>query len=79
MSCVSELRSALQALEVGVLQDAVDLQVGHQARRAGQFRGVNGAEGTAGARDALAASRMVWAADAAAALAVRGLKCRCQH
>lgn len=36
-SCVSELTSALQALEVGVLQDAVDLQVGHQAHTAGQF------------------------------------------
>lgn len=36
-SCVSEVAAALQALEVGVLQDAVDLQVGHQVRRAGQF------------------------------------------
>lgn len=35
-SCVYELTSALQALEVGVLQDAVDLQVGHQACSAGQ-------------------------------------------
>lgn len=31
-SCVSDLSSALQALEVRFLQDAVDLQVGHQVR-----------------------------------------------
>lgn len=36
-SCVSELASALQALEVGFFQDAVDLQVGHQVCRASQF------------------------------------------
>lgn len=81
-SCVSELTSALQALEVGLLQDAVDLQVGCQARRAGQFWGVTGAEGAAGAHDALAATApgcMLWTADAAAALAVGRLKSRCQH
>lgn len=36
-SCVSEVVSALQALEVGLLQDAVDLQVGHGARTASPF------------------------------------------
>lgn len=81
-SCVSEVASALQALEVGLLQDAVDLQVGHQVCGAGQFWGVAGAEGTAGARNtaaATAASRVLWTADAAAALTVGWLKCRCQH
>lgn len=76
-SCVSELTSALQALEVGLLQDAVDLQVGHQACRAGQFWGVTRAEGTAGARSTLTAttaSRMFWTADAAAALTVGWLR-----
>lgn len=68
-SCVSELTSALQALEVGVLQDAVDLLIGHQARRAGQLRGVAVVEGTAGASGTLtatAASRMPWTAAALA-------------
>lgn len=72
-SCVSELTSALQALEVGLLQDAVDLEVGHQVRRASQFWGVTGAEGTAGAHNTLAAtapSCMFWTADAAAAAAL---------
>lgn len=33
-SRVSLVASALQALEVGLPQDAIDLQVGHQARGA---------------------------------------------
>ena len=36
-SCVSEVASALQALEVGLFQDAVDLQVGHWVCNAGQL------------------------------------------
>lgn len=68
------MTSALQALEVRLLQDAVDLQVGHQVFLAGQFCGVGGAEGTVGARGAAAArtaaSRMLWTADAAAALTI---------
>lgn len=77
-SCVSDWTSALQALEVGVLQDAVDLQVGHQACGAtGHFCRVPGADRTAGAHNTLTAtapSRMLRTADAAAALTVGGLR-----
>lgn len=70
-SCVSEVASALQALEVGLLQDAVDLQVGHQVCGARKFWGVARAAGTAGAHNTLTGagpSCMFWTADAALAV-----------
>lgn len=76
-SRVSELSSALQALEVGLLQDAVDVQVRDGIRGAGRLRGVAGAERAAGPRGALAAAapgRMFRTAEAAAALAVGRLR-----
>lgn len=76
-SCVSEMTSALQALEVGFLQDAVDLQVGHRVCGTTQIGSVAGAEGTAGARGALTATApgcMFGTADAAAALTVGRLR-----
>lgn len=76
-SCVSEVASALQALEVGLLQDAIYLQVRHQSCGAGQFWGFARAEGTGGAGSTLtgaAPSRMLWTADTAAALAVGWLR-----
>lgn len=76
-SCVSEVTSALQALEVGLLQDAVDLQIRHWVRRANQLWRLAGAKGTAGASSTLTAtapSCMFWTADAAAALTVRWLR-----
>lgn len=79
-SCVSEAASALQALEVGLFQDAVDLQVGHHVCRPSQFWRVAGADRAAGAHNTLtgaAPSCMFWTADAA--LAVGWLKCRSQH
>lgn len=81
-SCVSELTSILQTLEVGLLQDAVDLQVGPQVCRAGKFWKVTRAEGTVGAHNTLTAtapSCMFWTADATAALTVGWLRFRCQH
>lgn len=72
-SCVSELSSAVQALEVGLLQDTVDVQVRDGVRVAGRLRGVAGAEGAAGARRTLTAAApgcMFRAAEAAAALTV---------
>lgn len=63
----------MQTLEVGLLQDAVDLQVGHQVCRAGQFRRVGGTGRTAGAHSTPTAAApicMFWTADAAAALTV---------
>lgn len=81
-SCVSEVASALQALEVGLLQDAVDLQVGHWVRNTGRLWGLANAEGTAGARNTLtgaAPSGMFRTTDTAAALAVGWLKCRSRN
>lgn len=72
-SCVSELSSALQALEVGLLQDAVDAQVRDRVRGASRLRRVAGAEWAAGPRGTLAAAApgcMFGTAEAAAALTV---------
>lgn len=81
-SCVSDLSSALQALEVCLPQDAVDLQVGYQVRRANQFWGVAWAEGTTGAHNtptATAHGCIFWTNDAAAALTVGWLKWEWQN
>lgn len=75
-SCVLQATSVVQALEVGVFQDAVDVQVGRQAHWRGQFWGVPRADGAAGAHGAVAGAVprrcLVWSADAA--LAVGRLK-----
>lgn len=53
-SRVPEAASALQAVEVGLFQDPVDLQVRRRVPRPGQVRGVAGADGGVRARDAAA-------------------------
>lgn len=75
-SCVLQATSVLQALEVGVFQDAVDVQVGRHAHWRCQFWCVSRADWAAGAHAAVAGAVprwcVVWSADAA--LAVRRLK-----
>lgn len=75
-SCVSQVTSVLKALEVGILQDAVDMQVGHWVRG---LKRIAHTKRTAGALSTLtdaAPSCTFRTADAAAALTVGWLKCR---
>lgn len=76
-SCVSGMASAVQALEMGLPEDTVDLVVGDQAYRPSQLRGVGRAERAAGSWGPGASSEGVhstltaaaaphWTADAAA-------------
>lgn len=69
-SCVSQVTSVLKALEVGILQDAVDMQVGHWVRG---LKRIAHTKRTAGALSTLtdaAPSCTFRTADAAAALTV---------
>lgn len=81
-SCVLEAASVLQALEVGVFQDAVDVQVGRHVYWCGQFWGVSWADWAAGAHDTVAGAvprRVVWSADAPLAVGQLNSRSRCEH
>lgn len=75
VSAVFEAESALQAVEMGLLQDPVDLQVRSRVSGRSQVWGVTGADGRVGVCNTPAgAARSSMLRRADAALAQRGLK-----